>query len=305
MGGSGRSYPIWTDSDQKKIDKKKEEEQGRLDKNINNMLNDLLINYNDRDRELIQDHLNELSDIIGEEVEIDQLLFGGSVSKHTDVDGISDVDALVILNRDDIQGKSPKEMLSIFKKILDKKLETYELKNNIQKGKLAITIKYKDGSEIQLLPAFRTKDKIYISSDNDKKWNDIKPKVFQKELTRANNNMDSRLVPVIKLCKAINVGLPKERQLTGYHLEALAIESVKNYKGPKTLKALVSNIVEYSANRVLKPITDKTGQSSKVDEYLGKSNSNQRNEISRTLTSLVRRLNTAKNVSQWRAVFDD
>ena len=45
--------------------------------------------------------------------EID-LRFGGSVIKHTDVNGLSDIDALVILNGSELEHKSPEEVKAYF-----------------------------------------------------------------------------------------------------------------------------------------------------------------------------------------------
>ena len=66
---------------------------------MNEFLEDLLKAYNKRDVEAIQTHLNEIEKILGREIEdLDRILFGGSISKNTFIEGTSDVDALVILD---------------------------------------------------------------------------------------------------------------------------------------------------------------------------------------------------------------
>jgi len=307
MGGSGGSTYTrsWSEPEQKKIDQAREKERIRLDKNINDILNDILVKFNNRDIDWTNDKLDDLLDILGESNEIEKILLGGSVAKHTHVNGISDVDALIILDKSEYKTKSPKELIDMFRRDLKIKLDSSDVED-VLKGKLAVTIQYKDDKgEIQLLPALRSGKKILIPSSDSKSWNEINPAIFQQALSKANKKTDFNLIPTIKLFKSINDGLPKQKQLTGYHIEALAIHSVKNYTGPNTPKSLLINLIEYSSEKVLNTIKDTTGQSSKVDAYLGRSNSVERKYISQILTSIGRRLVTATNVSQWRTLFED
>ena len=169
----------------------------------------------------------------------------------------------------------------------------------------AVTIKYDDGTELQLLPALRTKNTISIAASDGKNWNETKPRLFQKELTTANGKMNDALIPSIKLFKSINSSLPEQKQLSGYHIETLSVDAVRNYDGPKTYKNILIHLLNHSSQRILTPIKDKTGQSRVVDEYLGKANSVQRKNISQTIDGMKRRLESARSVSQWRAVFED
>ncbi len=140
---------------------------------------------------------------------------------------------------------------------------------SIEKGSLAVTIKYTDGTEIQILPALRSGEEIKISSSDGKSWIKTNPEAFRENLTVANQQMNQALIPAIKLFKAIAAGLPQQKQITGYHAEALAIDAVRGYTGPKTPRALVLEILKHASQRVLEPIRDITGQSRNVDDYLG------------------------------------
>lgn len=306
MGGGGNTSRFvgpWTEKEQEKITKSFEKEREILGKDVDHLLNNLLSYYNNRDRDGISEKLGELSKLLGKNIEIDSILFGGSVAKHTDVDGLSDVDALVILG-DGEEECTPKELLNNFLKILRTKLPRANI-DEIKKGTLAITINYSDGTEIQLLPAFRSGSKISISNSDGKTWNETKPKVFQRELTKANAAMNGCLVPTIKLLKSINSKLPEQKKLTGYHIEALSIDAVKGYGGPKTPRNLLLHILKESSSRVKNPMQDKTGQERALDSYLGKSDSIKRLTISQTLLSIKRRLESAQDLSQWRAIFED
>lgn len=304
-GGSGSRYlRPWSSAERQKIDDAQEKERQRLDGEVNALLNDLLARYNSRDTDATKNKLEKLSDIIGEKTEIDQILFGGSVAKHTEVNGLSDVDALVILDRSDLQGKSPKELLNVLYQTLNAKLPRSEV-GSVSKGQLAVTIKYQDGSEIQLLPALRTKNTISIAAADGNNWNDTKPKAFQRDLTTANSKMNQGLIPPIKLLKSMNSDFPKQKQLTGYHIETMAVDAVKNYDGLKTPKSLLIHLLGHASKRVLSPIQDKTGQARTVDAYLGQANSMERRNISQTLLAMKRRLETATTVSQWKSIFDE
>lgn len=165
-------------------------------------------------------------------------------------------------------------------------------------------MKYHDGAEIELLPALRSRQTISIPAADGKNWNETRPKVFQRELTRENPRLGQGLVPAIKLLKSIVSDFPKQKQLTGYHIEALALKAAAEYKGSNTPKALLIHFLGYAAERVLSPIGDPTGQSRIIDSYLGKANSIERRNISLALEGMKRRLESATTVSQWRAVFE-
>ena len=191
-GGSTRYIGPWTPALQQKFEQAREQEQQRLDKNANLILQELLSRFNSRAAESTIEKLEDIKKHLGKQVEFDKILYGGSVAKHTDVDGISDVDALVILDRSDLEGKPPQNMLNAFYKVLQTSLPSGDV-DNIEKGHMAVTVKYKDGTEIQLLPALKSRNTISIASDDGKSWNDTKPKIFQQKLTDANSKARTSL----------------------------------------------------------------------------------------------------------------
>jgi len=226
------------------------------------------------------------------------------VAKHTDVDGLSDVDALVTLDRQDLIGKPPKEVLDTFLRTLLDKLPRADVQS-IEKGRLAVTVTYEDGLEIQLLPALRTRQTIAIASADGNDWSDTKPRIFERELTRLNTRLNFALVPTIKLFKSIISTLPEQKRLSGYHVESLVADAAKDYDGVKTARAFLLHALDQAAQRVLKPLRDTTGQSRTVDAYLGPAGSLERRNVSLALSGMKRRLEAATTVAQWRAVFEE
>ena len=200
-GGGGRYSGPSSFSMQQKLERVREHERARLEKDLTLYLQKLLAKFNDRDVEKIGERLDELQKVLGDDAEVDRILLGGSVAKHTAVDGLSDVDALVILDRQEMAGKSSTQMLNSFYKTINDKLPRNDVES-IDKGKLAVTVTYRDQTEIQLLPAIKSGQTVSIAAADGKGWNDTKPLAFQKELTKANNQLNQSLVPAIKVVKS-------------------------------------------------------------------------------------------------------
>lgn len=301
-GGGGGYIPPSSDALRRKIEKARQDEQLRLDADVNQFLQRELTLYNDRDVAQTQVRLNEIAELLGDEMEIDNLLFGGSVAKHTYVDGLSDVDALVVLDRSDTRGFSAEKVLDEFHDKLNENLPRQDVAA-IDKGRLAVTIRYKDGSEVQLLPAIRSGNLVKIPDSSGAGWNETSPRIFQQQLTKQNERLNGALVPTIKLVKSLISDLPKQQQLTGYHIEALALDAAKGYRGIMTPKAILSHVLDHAATRSRTPISDISGQSRNVDDYLGKPDSAQRKLASQAIAGIKRRLDAATSIAQWKAMF--
>lgn len=288
---------------------RKEEHRTRgtaFEAELSNLLGGLLATYNGRDHKMVADRLGELKACLKEEISgsLDQM-FGGSVAKHTYVDGMSDIDSLVFINDSNLEGKDPERVLKKMSKVIAKSLGSDAA---VSYGRMAVTVDYEDGMQIQLLPALvGNGSRIQIpSSRRPGEWSHIEPVAFQKALTKRNAECAGKLVPTIKLAKAIIGQLPDDQKLSGYHVEALAISAFRGYDGQKTTAAMLPAFFESARDLVLKPIKDRTGQSIRVDGYLGKSESAQRQSASHVLGRLARRMRNAtagESTAQWRALF--
>lgn len=304
-GGGGSFFPRSPRTIRNLIEKAREEAKQQCQKaEVNKLINDSLIILNERDTDKIRNYLEDIQKILSEKIETEQFLFGGSVAKHTYVDGLSDVDALAILSEADLADKSPQYILNAFHKLLKDNLTKDKVKS-IEKGTLAVTVNYRDGTEIQILPALRVAAKVSIPDAWGKNWKETNPKAFQQALTNANERLHSSLMPAIKMAKSIISGFPEQKRLTGYHVESLAIEAVKGYRGTKTVQAVLKHIFDDASSRVKRPISDVTGQSRVVDQYLGRANSTERLKVANTLASISRRLNAATTVEQWKSILED
>jgi len=269
------------------------------------MFGELLGAYNSRDTETAKLRLNDLKYALQSCMEgsFDQL-FGGSVAKHTYVEGLSDVDSLMVLNDSDLRDARPQEALHKLSSVLRENLPSDV---GVGHGRMAITIAYPDGMVLQLLPALHGADgSIRVPSSRRDDWSRINPVAFQQALTARNEQCGGKLVPTIKLAKAINGQLPEGQRLSGYHVESLAIAAFSNYLGPKTTATMLPAFFERAKELVLSPIRDSSGQSVHVDEYLGPAGSLQRQTASHVIGRLARRMRNAtaaESRAQWLSLF--
>lgn len=309
MGGSSNPFSNRTPSQLARL---VEQAHGETDDSafraeLAQTLSEYLSNYNNRDPETIKNKLDEVKSLIqGQIDESVDFRFGGSVSKHTYVDGLSDVDTLCVLKEEFVAGKPPGEVLHNFSQALSAKVgEGIQ----VTSGRLAITLKYPDGTELQVLPALRDGELVKVPSWDGGAWKAIRPKRFADALTQANNRLGGKLIPTIKLVKAINSQLAKPLQLSGYHIESIAIEAFKSAPdGAVTPQNLTREFFSRAKEIVKKPIVDRTGQSRHVDDHLGGANSTERVRLSGLMDRLEKRIvnaNRAQSVDQWRALFGD
>lgn len=306
MGGSGGYFNITKPNELvKKLRESEDESQhAEFDTTVSAYISDLLTRYNDRDVSAITKHLDSIKEALKKDIEgtID-LLFGGSITKQTYVDGISDVDTLVILNNTDIKDFSPTEVMNYFFLRLKERLPNTEM----IRGTLAVTIKYAD-IEIQLLPTVKVHGGFKIADADGTGWSRIQPDKFTSLLTSINQQCNNKVVPTIKIAKSIISTFPENRKLSGYHVESLALEIFKDYDGPKTTKSLLKYFFSEGSARVLDPIKDKTGQSIYVDDYLGEANSLGRKIVADSLGRIGRKIKNAdgaQSIDQWKNILDN
>jgi hypothetical protein len=274
---------------------------------VNSLLQNALKEFNARQAEVTQRHLNVLKEAIEREIENSvDLLFGGSIRKNTFINGLSDVDTLVLVNNTSLDKKSPQEVLEYFAKRIQQRLPN----TDVSVGKLAVTVRYSDGQEIQLLPAIRTKTGFKISYPDEGRWsNVVRPESFARKLTAVNQALSGRVVPTIKLLKSIiDKTITNNLKISGYHVESMAIEAFKNYQGRLTSKDMLLHFCREATNLVKSPIQDKTGQSLHVDDYLGVKNSQDRLKTSKFLERLTKQMESSdnlKSLTKWQEWFGE
>ena len=250
------------------------------DNEFNRHCEGLLAQYNRRNTSATTRHIEGLCAILRQQGEIVQTMFGGSVRRGTYVNGLSDVDVLLIVNQSSLVNQQPADAIAYVKSVIEQRLPH----NTVRAGNLAVTVNYADDTEIQVLPAIRrTGGGIRIANPGSTGWSTVaRPDDFARKLIEINQVKGGRVVPTIKLAKAIAdcfIGRPS-RKIAGYHMEALAIEAFGDYSGSLDSKSMLVHLFGHSISAVMNPITDPTGQSRHVDEGLGPANSSKRQRAS-------------------------
>ena len=274
------------------------------DDRFNEYCEDLLVTYNRRNTKALTRHLESLCRFLREEGNhVVQTMFGGSVQKGTYVTGLSDVDVLLIVNESSLLNQPPSKVKNYVRDAIKRRLPN----NPVQAGKLAVTVRYSDKTEIQLLPAIRTKaGGVRIARHGTRMWSKVAhPEKFAEKLAQVNASKDGRVVPVIKLAKAMADCFitQDDRKLSGYHMESLAIDAFKGYQGPLDPKNMLIHLLGHSMDAVKSPIKDSTGQSRYVDEYLGPADSGPRKRASTYVGQMRGKVNSCKTRAAFNALF--
>jgi len=261
---------------------------------FNRYCENLLVQYNRRSTAATTRHVDGLCNILRREGNVVQTMFGGSVHKGTDVNGLSDVDVLLIVNQSSLANQQPADAIAYVKQVIEQQLPN----NPVRAGKLAVTVNYADGTEIQVLPAIRrSSGGVRIADPDSTHWSIVvQPENFAQRLVEVNTARSGRVVPTIKLAKAIADCYVKRssRKIAGYHMEALAIEAFKDYRGDLDPKSMLLHLFSNSITAVMTPIRDPTGQSQRVDERLGGANSPARQRVSTYFRQMRARVNNCR-----------
>ena len=270
---------------------------------FNRRCEDLLARYNRRNNSHIRRRIDGLCEILRRDGIVVQAIYGGSVSRGTDVNGISDVDILLVVNQSSLINQPSSRVINYVKETLESHLSG----NPIGAGNLAVTVEYSDGTEIQILPAIRTRTGGFrIARPGSTQWsNVVLPERFASRLADVNQRNDGRAVPTIQLAKVIADCFIRNssRKISGYHMEALAIEAFENYSGPQDPKSMLVHLFGNSITSVMTPIRDSTGQSTTVDEYLQGEGSRLRLRASTYFGQMRGNINSCSNASDFDSLF--
>jgi hypothetical protein len=293
MGGSGGGY-FRSETPENVRDGLRKEERATEDQmfetQVSNDIGDLLGEYNNRDTDSTRRAVERFKKALESDIEDGAItpVFGGSVQKHTYVDGISDIDSLFVLKGEELAGLEPSEALNFF----ESKVRSAFPDAKLDRNRMSLRI-HSEGLLLEILPAVRREKQLCIPSESGKTWSKINPEAFVRKLTEINDRYGGKVVPTIKIAKGINQTFPDNQRLSGYHLESLAIEAFKGYAGPQNTKAMVEHFIGFAAERVLNPIRDRTGQSLHVDEYAGAKGSESRKLMAQNLDRVWRRMKNA------------
>lgn len=248
----------------------------------------LLSQFNSRNTQETIERLDAIKEALKDGIDGSfDTLFGGSVSKHTFVDGLSDVDSMLLISGPFAEA-DPSAMLNKITETLNAALGA---DIEVTHGRVAVTVRYADGNEIQLIPCLGGEEgRLKVPAWDSNAWSSIDPRQFREGLTKRNEECAGKLIPTLKLVKAVNSTLPESARLSGYHIESIGVAAFRGYEGERTTVRMVPHFFKKASELVLAPMADRTGQSVHVDENLGPAGSPRRRALSHALARIHQRM---------------
>lgn len=301
MGGSGGGYgrsAYWQPTDLETSLRQTRQREREIA--VAEVIDEALREINQVDTEALNRHKQTILDALNDQFDgVYDLRGGGSYTRRTYVNGLSDVDVLLDLgeytaadfpNKDD-----PQALLKEMEARLRRRLPF----TDITAGKMAVTVRFSDGSEIQVLPALREGRGYRIPDPHGEGWTVTRPRDFMRLLTERSHQIGGGLRRCIKLAKLIcaNQGV----DIRSYHLENMAMKAFEQYAGPKTMPAMLRHFFSRAKVLALTPMPDVTGQETHVDRYLETTAARQR--LAQQLRQIEQAINAAENdPDRWRAL---
>ena len=153
-------------------------------------------------------------------------------------------------------------------------------------GHRAVTIESR-GHEFQVVPVVKVGKKTYIPSETGDKWTDVDIHAFDRRMHSLNKRTDGNLSEAIRFVKAyMDEKVPARYRLSGYHIENMACEAIRNHKSCTTTTQIVRKTLSYIPGRLMMSTLDTTGESQAIDTELGHHFSKRRKEFSRAYSDL-------------------
>lgn len=232
------------------------------------LIDDALEAINQIDTEALNRHKQTILDALNDQFDgVYDLRGGGSYTRRTYVSGLSDVDVLLDLGEHAASDISSRDDPQALLKEMETRIRQRLPLTNVTAGKMAVTVRFSDGSELQVLPAFREGQAYRVPDALGDGWAVTRPRVFAHLLSERSRQIGGGLRRCIKLAKLIcaNEGV----EIRSYHLENMALKAFEHYAGPKTMPSMLRHLFSQAKVLALTPMPDVTGQDTHVDRYLG------------------------------------
>jgi hypothetical protein len=153
----------------------------------------------------------------------------GSYKKKTLIKPANDIDVFVVLSGYSKDNIKPNTILDKLKNSLNPKYP----QTTIKQDKPCIVIEFNHVT-FELTPAIEIPN--YYGGDSNfyipemsknNRWQNVEnPRVLEKSLTKANQRLNNKLIPLIKMMKHHNKNLRMSGKLASYEIEKIAIENL-------------------------------------------------------------------------------
>jgi len=237
--GSGRNFSdsadtAWNPAGLAESVKRTRQLQDRVE--LEQLFDETVGRINQFDTEEMAQHKQTILNALRDEFEgLTDLQGGGSRTRHTYVDGLSDVDFLADLgpySQSSVPSKN--DSAAVIAAMADRIQRRLPL-TEVTPGRMAVTIRFADGHELQVLPAFRYHSGYRVPDAEGSGWVLTRPSVFAQLLRARNADTGGRLLRIIKLgklmCAKADVGIK-------------SYECDQNpWEGSRTLKAIARWVI--------------------------------------------------------------
>ncbi len=302
MGGSGgygferRQQTRWQPADLEHSLERTRQQAAEAE--VAAVFTDALAQINQIDTEALNCHKEEVFQALKSAFEeADGLRGGGSYSQHTYVNGISDIDMLFVLDAFSSSKIPNKENSKAVIADMEKRLRQRFPASKIKSGRMAVTITFSDGLELQVLPAFRYHAGYRVPNYRGIGWTVARPHIFAQLLQQRNAEMGGKLLPCIKLAKQIceNQGL----EVKSYHLSNMVVKAFEHYTGAQSHEDMLRHFFNKAKELTATRMRDITGQGAYVDNYLA--SKSQRTALAQRLDTIEQKIARAEgNASEWQ-----
>jgi len=302
MGGSGgygsarRQEATWQPADLEHS--LAQTRQQATEAEVASVIQDALAQINQIDTQALNRHKQEIFQALKSAFEeADRLHGGGSYSQNTYVDGISDIDMLFVLDAFSSSKIANKESSKAVLADMEKRLRQRFPTTDIKSGRMAVTLTFSDGLELQVLPAFRYHSGFRVPDYRGSRWVEAHPDVFKRLLQQRNKEMGGQLVPCIKLAKQIcdNQGV----EVKSYHLSNMAVKAFEHYTGTKSREDMLRHFFNKAKELTATRMRDVTGQGAYVDNHL--TSNAQRIGLAQQLSAIEQKIARAEGkASEWQ-----
>ena len=220
----------------------------------------------------------------------------GSVEKNTFNEGISDIDLRAVTTNSALLDYSPK----VAKRLIMKQIRSIDEVKNPRVGHQAVTL-IKGGHEYQIIPVIRHNGKTYIPSERGTYWKTVDIEAFNHSLHSLNRKTNGHFCEAVRFVKILSDRyVPKRNQLSGYHIESIAMEAIGNCSPTMGRTDMVEKILRYIPSRVKSYSWDITRETKAIDHDLGSNYSAERKDAAKRyhrLKDMFARLRKTKDDS--------
>lgn len=181
-----------------------------------------------------------IREILGTEFDVEHDFLTGSYRRHTKTKPLKDVDIFIVLGEDCVpyREKPPGEILEAFRAVLAREYGQHRVSVQRRSVRVDFGVTVVDDLTDQVMsfdvtPAFATDGHYVIPDRTTGDWMPTDPRVHEAKATEANERLDGRWKPIVKMIKKWNDHHEKPIS-PSFLIEVMSLELLTVWGGPYT-----------------------------------------------------------------------